>query len=135
MKPVTRLLLASLLLAPAASALGHSAAIAAIPRLGLIMLAPPPWLYWWLSLPLLLALLLAYLPLGWLAGSTQATLTPATLGWCMAAGWPLQLGTLWGLSGHAPGINDAGLYLLMLAASCAGGGLGYFIRRCQWRLA
>lgn len=135
MKPSTRLLMASLLLAPLASALGRATALAAIPPLGLIMLAPSPALYWWLSLPLLLILLLAYLPLGWLAAAPHATATPSTLGWYIAAGWPLQLGTLWCLSGHAPGLSEAGLYLLMLAASGVGGGLGYFIRRHLWRLA
>lgn len=129
MKPATRLLLASLLLAPLASALGRNAALAAMPPLGLIMLAPSPGLWWWLSLPLLLILLLAYLPLGWLAAAPHATATPTTLGWYIAAGWPLQLGTLWCLSGRALGLSEAGLYLLMLAASCVGGGLGYFIQR------
>ena len=135
MKAATRLLLASLLLAPLASVLGRAAAIAAMPTLGLIMLAPPPGLWWWLSLPLLLILLLAYLPLGWLAAAPRASITPATLGWCVAAGWPLQLGVLWLPAGHAPGISDAGLYLLMLAASGAGAALGYAIRRHPWRLA
>lgn len=135
MKPATRLLLASLLLAPLASALGRTAALAAMPPLGLIMLAPPPGLWWWLSLPLLLALWLAYLPLGWLAAAPRASITPATLAWYVAAGWPLQLGALWWPAGHPLGISDAGLYLLMLAASSAGAALGYAIRRHRWRLA
>ncbi len=135
MKPSTRLLLASLLLAPLASTLGRAAALATMSAPGLIMLAPPPGLYWWLSLPLLLALLLAYLPLGWLAAAPQAALTPATLGGCVAAGWPLQLATLWWLSGHAPGTQESALYLLMLATSGAGAALGYAIRRHPWRLA
>lgn len=135
MKPATRLLLASLLLAPLASALGRTAALAAMPPLGLIMLAPPPGLHWSLSLPLLLTLLLAYLALGWLAAAPQAALTPATLGGCVAAGWPLQLATLWWLGGHAPDTQESALYLLMLAASGAGAALGYAIRRHRWRLA
>ncbi len=134
MMPATRLLLSSLFLAPVASVLARAAALAAMPPLGLIMLAPPPGLWWWLCAPLLLTLLLAYLPLGWLAAAPRATVTPTTLGWCLAAGWPLQLGTLWWLSGHAPSMNDAGFYLLLLAASCAGGGLGYLIRRRHWQL-
>ena len=135
MKPSTRLLLASLLLAPLASALGRTAALAAMPSLGLIVLAPPTGLYWWLSLPLLLTLLLAYLPLGWLAAAPQARATPITLGRCVAAGWPLQLATLWWLGGHAPGTQDSALYLLMLATSGAGAAVGYTIRRQPWRLA
>lgn len=135
MKATTRLLLASLLLAPPAAMLGRAATIAAIPEMGWLILAAPPSLWWWLSALLLFVLLLAYLPLGLLASSRHAAITPTALSLCIAAGWPLQVATLALLSDSRPRVGDSSLYLLMLATSCAGGWLGWHVGRQLRKLA
>ncbi len=135
MNATTRLLLASLLLAPLAATLARAAAIAAMPDMGLLILAAPPSLWWWLSALLLLVLLLAYLPLGILASPRHAAITPTALSLCIATGWPLQVATLALLSDSRPRVGDCGLYLLMLATSCAGGWLGWHVGRQLRKLA
>lgn len=130
MNATTRLLLASLLLAPLAATLVRAAAIAAMPDMGLLILAAPPSLWWRLS-----ALLLFALPLGLLASPRHAAITPTALSLCVTAGWPLQVATLALLSDSRPRVGDCGLYLLMLATSCAGGWLGWHVGRELRKLA
>lgn len=123
MKPATRLLLCSLLLAPPAAALARATAMTAIPDIELLALAAPPSLWRWLEGLMLLVLLLAYVPLGLLAAPQTRSVT--CVAGLAAAGWPLQMLTLAIVSEHWLALDETGFYLLMLATSCGGALLGW----------